>query len=84
MKLTKYLAPNGKRVYTIRQMMNDKLSWRIVTVPLEKACHIYTTHYSNQARFKDFMNKCEAQAALDRWAEAEGLFPYQAKTGGKV
>lgn len=72
----KWLTPNGRRVYTVRQVLNDTLGYRVVTVPKEEAGSAWPRNYSNQSRFPEFTRPGYAQEALDSWAEAEGLLPY--------
>lgn len=72
----KYLTPNGKRVLTVRQMLNAGLDYRIVTVPLAEANAHYHDNYSIQSRFPAFDHQDTAQEALDAWAEQEGLLPF--------
>lgn len=74
-----YLTPNGKRVYKVRQMLNDSLSYKIVTVPIGEAESMYNSNYSNQKRWPDFKYSDDAQYTLDAFAKEENLTPYQGK-----
>ena len=71
-----YLTPNGKRVYTVRQMLNDSLSYRIVTVPISEAIRTYVSSFSSQKRWPDFRYRHEAQDVLDTFARENNLTPY--------
>lgn len=71
-----YLTPNGKRVYTVRQMLNDSLSYRIVTVPYSNVISPYNSSYSSGKRWPDFRYRHEAQDALDTFARENDLEEY--------
>lgn len=73
----KWISPNGKRVYMVRQILNDTLSYRIVSVPLAKASEYYAKEYANMTRFMDFDNYIQAQTTLDEYADREGLLAYK-------
>lgn len=74
----KYLTANGKRVYRVYQQpfSDGEEDWKVVTVPIGQAEDLMPKYYSVQSRLGGFETRQEAQAALDQWAEAEGLFPY--------
>lgn len=74
--MKKYLSPNGKRVYMVRQILNQQLSYRIVSVPLRQAGDFLPSTYANLPRFQDFPHETEAQRALDSYASQEGLLTY--------
>lgn len=71
-----YLTPNRKRVYMVRQMLNDSLSYRIVTVPISEAIRTYVSSFSSQKRWPDFRFREAAQAALDTFAQENNLAEY--------
>ena len=71
-----YLTPNAKRVYMIRQMLNDSLAYRIDTVPYSNVISTYNSGYSSQKRWPDFRFREDAQAALDTFAQENNLEEY--------
>lgn len=76
MKEQYWLSPNGKRVYKVQQMLNDRLSYRIITVPVSDRVDRFSNNYSAQKRWPDFNDSLTAQAALDDYAKANNLKPF--------
>lgn len=74
--MRKYISPNGKRVYMVRQILNQQLSYRIVSVPLREADEFLPSTYANLTRFPDYRHEKGAQQALDSYADQEGLQLY--------
>ena len=80
MKEKYWLTPNGKRVYKVQQMLNDRLSYRIITVPVSDRVDRFSNNYSSQKRWPDFRDDRTAQAALDDYAMEKNLKPFGGET----